>query len=60
MRDPISIRVEKTSLARFYFECPNCTEELIIKTNPQNSDYIVESGATRYYGPWHAVANDYV
>ncbi|CAH2066270.1 unnamed protein product, partial [Thlaspi arvense] len=45
---------------RFYFECPNCGEELIMKTNPQNSDCIVEYGATRYYEPWHAVVGDYV
>ncbi|KFK36529.1 hypothetical protein AALP_AA4G136000 [Arabis alpina] len=34
---------------RFYFECTNCFAELTMKTDPQNSDYIIESGATRTY-----------
>ncbi|MCI49407.1 coiled-coil domain-containing protein 94, partial [Trifolium medium] len=25
-----------------------------MKTNPQNSDYVVESGATRNFEPWRA------
>ncbi|KAL1221207.1 hypothetical protein V5N11_011009 [Cardamine amara subsp. amara] len=31
---------------RFYFKCTNCCAELILKTDPQNSSYVVESGAT--------------
>lgn len=39
---------------RFYFKCPRCSAEIAYKTDPQNSDYIVESGATRNFEPWRA------
>lgn len=39
---------------RFYFKCTKCSAELTMKTDPQNSDYVVESGASRNYEPWRA------
>ncbi|KAJ6292896.1 hypothetical protein OIU78_024969 [Salix suchowensis] len=39
---------------RFYFKCTRCSAELAMKTDPQNSDYTVESGATRNFEPWRA------
>uniref|UniRef100_A0A0D6QZL6 Splicing factor YJU2 n=1 Tax=Araucaria cunninghamii TaxID=56994 RepID=A0A0D6QZL6_ARACU len=39
---------------RFYFKCTKCSAELTIKTDPANSDYVVESGATRNFEPWRA------
>ncbi|XP_027340190.1 YJU2 splicing factor homolog [Abrus precatorius] len=39
---------------RFYFKCTKCSAELTMKTDPQNSDYVVESGATRNFEPWRA------
>ncbi|XP_010473905.1 PREDICTED: coiled-coil domain-containing protein 94 homolog [Camelina sativa] len=32
---------------RFYFKCSKCCAELILKTDPKNSSFVVESGATR-------------
>ncbi|KAF8026011.1 hypothetical protein BT93_F2740 [Corymbia citriodora subsp. variegata] len=37
---------------RFYFKCTKCSAELTMKTDPQNSDYVVESGASRNFEPW--------
>ncbi|XP_059661358.1 uncharacterized protein LOC132307574 [Cornus florida] len=39
---------------RFYFKCTRCSAEIAMKTDPQNSDYVVESGATRNFEPWRA------
>ncbi|KAL4584096.1 hypothetical protein LXL04_008686 [Taraxacum kok-saghyz] len=39
---------------RFYFKCTTCSSEITVKTDPQNSDYIVESGAARTFKPWRA------
>lgn len=35
-----------------YFKCTRCSVELTIKTDPQNSVYVVESGATPNFEPW--------
>jgi DNA-directed RNA polymerase subunit RPC12/RpoP len=43
-----------TQIIRFYFKCSRCSAELIMKTDPQNSDYIMESGASRNFEPWRA------
>eukprot|EP00976_Prorocentrum_cordatum_P102199 1192944-Prorocentrum_minimum.AAC.6 len=37
---------------RFYFKCTRCSAELAMKTDPKNSDYIMEAGATRNFEPW--------
>lgn len=39
-------------LFRFYFKCTKCSAEIAFKTDPQNSDYTVESGASRNFEPW--------
>jgi len=37
---------------RFYMKCTRCYAEITIKTDPKNSDYVVEHGGTRNYEPW--------
>lgn len=37
---------------RFYITCPVCISEITFKTDPKNTDYICEHGATRNYEPW--------
>ncbi|KAL7246735.1 hypothetical protein ACSBR2_001779 [Camellia fascicularis] len=41
-------------IGKVYFKCTKCSAELTIKTDPQNSDYVVESGASRNFEPWCA------
>ncbi len=41
-----------TQLFRFYFKCTRCSAEITMKTDPKNSDYICERGASRHYEPW--------
>lgn len=36
---------------RFYFRCSKCSAEITFKTDPKNSDYAAEFGATRNYEP---------
>mmetsp|Transcript_14951 Transcript_14951/g.28943 ORF Transcript_14951/g.28943 Transcript_14951/m.28943 type:complete len:286 (+) Transcript_14951:140-997(+) len=36
---------------RFYFRCPRCAAEIAMKTDPKNSDYVCELGATRNFEP---------
>ncbi|MBA0612272.1 hypothetical protein Godav_012898 [Gossypium davidsonii] len=42
----------------FYFKCTNCFAEMTTKTDPQNKNYVVESGATRNFEPWRAEAEE--
>lgn len=37
---------------RFYFKCTRCSGEIAMKTDPKNSDYVLEAGASRNYEPW--------
>lgn len=34
---------------RFYIRCPKCITEIMFKTDPENTDYTLESGATRLF-----------
>ncbi|KAL9255164.1 Splicing factor YJU2-like protein [Drosera capensis] len=38
----------------FYMKCTKCSAEISMKTDPQNSDYVVEFGASRNFEPWRA------
>lgn len=37
---------------RFYMRCSACSAEMTFKTDPANTGYAVEAGATRNYEPW--------
>ncbi|KAG9154565.1 hypothetical protein Leryth_014998 [Lithospermum erythrorhizon] len=37
-----------------FAEMQNCCAEVTLKTDPQNSDYVVECGASRNFEPWRA------
>ncbi|CAN8312360.1 unnamed protein product [Cochlearia groenlandica] len=56
--DAIGEKYLEIQMYRFYFKCTKCSAELTMKTDPQNSDYIVESGASRNYEPWRAEDED--
>jgi len=36
---------------RFYGKCPNCRAEFAFKTDPKNTDYVLEAGGNRTYEP---------
>ncbi|EDQ91250.1 uncharacterized protein MONBRDRAFT_19988, partial [Monosiga brevicollis MX1] len=37
---------------RFYIRCPRCCGEITFKTDPKNTDYECEAGATRNFETW--------
>ena len=39
-------------ILRFFFKCSRCATEITMKTDPRNSDYVCESGASRNYDEW--------
>ncbi|KAI8913385.1 CWC16 protein [Gorgonomyces haynaldii] len=40
---------------RFWIRCPRCAGEISFKTDPQNTDYTIETGAVRNFEPWRVV-----
>jgi hypothetical protein len=37
---------------RFYIKCAQCNAEISFKTDPENMDYAMESGAKRMFEVW--------
>ena len=35
-----------------YYRCPRCSAEITFKTDPKNTDYVAEHGASRNFEPW--------
>lgn len=50
--------IEHTCTFRFYLRCSTCAAEITMKTDPENTDYTMEHGASRNYEPWRAKAKD--
>ncbi|GBE61325.1 hypothetical protein, conserved [Babesia ovata] len=46
LKDDTYLGIEKH---RFFAKCPHCSHQIIFKTDPQHSDYLLESGGTRTY-----------
>eukprot|EP01095_Lingulamoeba_sp_RSL-Kostka_P009941 TRINITY_DN3485_c0_g3_i1.p1 TRINITY_DN3485_c0_g3~~TRINITY_DN3485_c0_g3_i1.p1 ORF type:complete len:252 (+),score=73.78 TRINITY_DN3485_c0_g3_i1:144-899(+) len=45
---------------RFYIKCPTCSSEITFKTDPKNSDYKMETGASRNFQPLKQNGRDVV
>ncbi|KAG8826897.1 hypothetical protein FRC19_006770 [Serendipita sp. 401] len=45
---------------RFYIKCTLCSAEITFKTDPKNTDYLAEHGASRNFEPWREerIANE--
>ncbi|KAJ8655424.1 hypothetical protein O0I10_008917 [Lichtheimia ornata] len=43
---------------RFYIRCPRCSAEITFKTDPKNTDYVAEHGASRNFEPWRDADGD--
>ncbi|TFK97105.1 hypothetical protein BDV98DRAFT_607882 [Pterulicium gracile] len=41
---------------RFYIKCTLCSAEITFKTDPKNTDYLAEHGASRNFEPWREEA----
>lgn len=42
----------------FSFRCPRCSAEITFKTDPKNTDYVAEHGASRNFEPWRTKDDD--
>lgn len=47
-----------TPIYEFRMTCPSCSNEFVIKTDPQNSDYIYESGLRKKVREYSSSANE--
>lgn len=45
-------------ILRFYIKCVGCSATITFKTDPQNSNYTCEFGASRNIGGWEKEANE--
>ncbi|KAG0222365.1 CWC16 protein [Mortierella sp. GBAus27b] len=43
---------------RLYIRCNRCAAEITFKTDPANSDYVAENGASRNFEPWRDEKGD--
>jgi len=39
-------------IIRFYIKCGTCSNQMSFKTDPENDDYVMESGGTRTFEMW--------
>jgi len=55
--DAIGEKYLTIQIFRFYIRCPRCSAEISFKTDPENTDYICETGAARNFEPWRDEKN---
>lgn len=45
------------SIYRFIFKCPVCLNEIVLRTDPQHNNYLIECGATKSHDTTHDKLN---
>jgi len=56
--DAIGEKYLDIQIFRFGIRCPTCSAEITFKTDPENTDYVCEKGASRNFEPWREQAKE--
>ncbi|KNH09794.1 hypothetical protein XU18_0479 [Perkinsela sp. CCAP 1560/4] len=50
--EPTSEKYLNVRIYRLTFKCPQCSDQVVLRTDPQSRGYVVESGAQCISAPW--------